>query len=165
MNSDSPLRRGRHGKPGLLLRQIATGYVPCLAAIVVLCGCGSADEPERLEVAGSVTVNGDPLAEGRIAFLPQGETPGPAVGGEIRQGRFVIPLEKGPAAGTHRVEILAMRSTGEKTTAGSGAEDPEALGDVEEQFSPEPYNRQSQLTVEVTPSTAGSISLELEIPE
>lgn len=90
-----------------------------LLVIVLLTGC-DANRGERNAVAGTVTFDEEPVVEGTITFVPIGETKGPLVGGNIKDGRYEIPAGDGPAAGSYRVEISALRETGKKAPDISG---------------------------------------------
>lgn len=82
-----------------------------LAAFVTvattLAGCNR-DSLERTAVSGTVTVDGIPLADGTIVFVPTGETRGPKAGGTIQAGKYSLSQELGPLVGTLRVEIQAV---------------------------------------------------------
>ncbi len=72
-----------------------------LLAVVAGCG-GGASEPEyasaRLE--GAVTLDGQPLANGTIQFVPRDAASGPVTQATILQGRYVatkVPLGKATA--------------------------------------------------------------------
>lgn len=113
-------------------------------------GCRQAG-PQRGEVAGQVTFEGEPLASGFIAFIPIEGTKGPTTGGPISKGTYGLSGQEGPCLGKHRVEITATRTTGRQVKAGSGADDPDALVDEVEMYIPPKYNSQSELTVSVAP--------------
>jgi hypothetical protein len=90
-------------------------------------------------VQGHVTVNGQPLKEGAIRFVPvNGETQ--ATGGIVRDGSFKVqvPVTK------QRVEFSANVVDKEKTPAN-------ANGDqiVMKALVPERYNTRSELTLDV----------------
>ena len=122
----------------------------CLAAfcLAVLAGCGGSEGCPRLQLEGTVTLDGKPLTEGHIRFIPIPDTERAMVGAKISEGRFVIPAEKGALPGKFRVEIGSSRKTGRKVPGGVMGE----LTDEYVQFLPERYNSQSHLTAEVTAS-------------
>lgn len=68
----------------------------------------------RSGVSGSVTLDGSPVAEGTVSFVPVGGTQGPLTGGNIVAGRYAIARGDGPLAGTYRVDIVALRGKGKK---------------------------------------------------
>lgn len=91
-------------------------FVPhprCLLAGIVLmaAGCG-ADGPERGAIAGKVTVAGQPLASGRILFLPQAPNKGPTATASIVGGEFSLDESDGPVVGVNRVEVEATPDLG-----------------------------------------------------
>ena len=120
----------------------------------VLCGCGGGGL-DRLPVAGSVTLDGNPLADGSITFIPTGE--GVTAGGKIADGQYEIPRSDGPVPGSHQVRINASEPTGETII------DP--AGDIEvpqmRSLIPPKYNVQSELTAEVTADGPNRFDFEL----
>ena len=124
--------------------------------LTVLAGCGQTSDRCMLE--GTVTVDGQPLAEGNIRFLPQPGTGGPSAGGKIMDGRFSIARLDGTFAGEFRVEITASRKTGRQV------ESPFAPGrftDESVQYLPAQYNSQSELTAQVTDDGANRFEFTL----
>ena len=78
----------------------------CVWIVLLLIGCGQRGDRQRLE--GTVTLDGAPLAEGQITFVPQPGTKGPTAGGQIAEGYFSIPNEGGTFTGTlHHVSELS----------------------------------------------------------
>lgn len=116
----------------------------CAVFLLVSAGCGR--QTDRQALQGTVTLDGAPLAEGYVTFVPMPGTSGPTAGGKITEGKFSVSPRQGTFVGAFRVEITAIRKTGRKL------KDP-MLGqeiDETEQFLPARYNRQSELTIEVT---------------
>jgi len=113
--------------------------------VLVVTGCDKASS--RFAIEGTVTLDGQPLSEGGIVFLPQQGTKGPMSGGEISNGKFFVSTDKGAFAGKFRVEVTASHKVGHKEKDPLGN-----LVDEYEQYLPECYNRQSRLTAEITPS-------------
>ena len=74
--------------------------------LMSLCvGCEQGGGVTRGAVKGKVTLDGSPVEEGSIAFIPTGGTEGPTAGGQIEQGQYSVPSAKGPVVGRYRVEI------------------------------------------------------------
>ena len=91
------------------------------------------------DVQGRVTLNGQPLSEGAVRFIPvNGDTP--TTGGTIRDGKFQVQV---PVA-KQRVEISSNTVDLEKTP-------PNATGDqiVMKILVPERFNIHSELTLDV----------------
>ena len=118
-------------------------------------GCGGCQD--RREVEGTVTLDGRPLAEGYIIFVPKPGTKSTAGGVNIKDGKFTVPADKGLGAGNFTVEITAGRKTG-KTSAGFMGD---KVDDVV-QFLPDRYNRQSILTAEVKDAGPNEFTFELK---
>ncbi len=111
-------------------------------SVVILAGCGPSG-PQTYDVSGTVTFDGTPVSRGEIVFRdPAGQEKG--YGGMIENGKF--SFESSP--GEKRVEITAMREVpGEFDTMNPGEKTPKL-----EQYIPEKYNGESELTVEVSSS-------------
>lgn len=123
---------------------IANRYYASLLAgcLLLLVGCGG-DRRQPLE--GTVTLDGKPLDEGAISFVPLPGATGPTAGANIAAGRFSIAADQGTFPGTFRVEITAKRKTGRQVLSDTAG----GMVDQYEQFLPARYNRESQLTANV----------------
>ncbi|MEX2169197.1 MAG: hypothetical protein WD851_07790 [Pirellulales bacterium] len=111
------------------------------AVLLAIFATGCSYGPPMGDVQGKVTLNGQPLTEGAVRFIPvNGDTP--ATGGSIRAGSFRVEV---PVA-EQRVEISANVVDREKTP-------PNATNDeiVMKMLVPERYNTQSELTLDVVP--------------
>ena len=80
------------------------------ALVLSLAGCGEGSG--RVEVTGSVTLDGQPLDSGLINFRPAEGHSAASSGGGIVDGGFELPGEKGLQPGKYRVTIQAFRKTG-----------------------------------------------------
>lgn len=133
-----------------------TSLWACLVMVPLGCmlGCGSGENYQP--ISGSVTVDGQPLDSGVITLYPEGE--GTTVGGEITDGKFSLPQEGGPIPGEYRVEIVAFRPTGETEFDIDLNEEV----DIEEQYLPTQYNRNSTLKIEVQQEGENVFPFDLE---
>jgi hypothetical protein len=108
--------------------------VICLlfASLLIGCGGGGVDEKDqRHPVRVTVLLDGKPLADGQIDFVPvDGRAPGTA---QIKDGQ----AEFGSVAGKCTVEIAAFRKFGHMREP--------------ENYLPKRYNERTQLSAEVTP--------------
>lgn len=77
-----------------------------IASVIVISmlGCG----PSSADVRGTVSLDGEAVADGVISFQPEKETPGPSVGGRIVDGEYEVP---GVLPGAYRVEIRSWKTT------------------------------------------------------
>ena len=86
-----------------------------LLAFAVLIGCGDG-RPTRVPVSGTVTIDGEPLKQGYLRFVPPNDRPS---SGEIdEQGRFTLTCfdeEDGAVLGTHKVAVIANETLDEVT--------------------------------------------------
>ena len=114
--------------------------IRCLGfVLLVLFGCGRAPVP--VPVQGTVTLDGKPLAEGKIFFIFAGKVPESL---DVKDGRYagkVLP-------GARRVEIAAYRL---KEIPADIPKSMHALIEPgRENYLPDRYHRDSDLTANVT---------------
>jgi hypothetical protein len=86
-------------------------FCGCCLLAVGIAGCGQTD-PARAPIAGRVTVGGQPLAKGRILFIPQAPNQGPATTAAIVAGEYKVPKTEGAVVGPNRVEVEADLNLG-----------------------------------------------------
>ncbi len=130
-----------------------------LACIVPLCGCGDGC-PQRVEVMGTVTIDGQPLERGAILFAPLDGTHGPKAAAEIVDGRFHLKADEGPPEGR-----LLVRITSDRPPAYLGPYDQStrpADSGVSQPRIPSWYNTASRLRVETHSETANVFHFELQ---
>jgi hypothetical protein len=108
-------------------------------------GCSNAGEG-RAPVAGEIRVGGQPLANGRILFVPLAPNEGPSASALVVNGKYELERKNGPVIGKNRVEVEA--------DIGVALDDEEAIaklrGRLPSQPIPPQYNRNSVLVYEVT---------------
>jgi hypothetical protein len=134
------------------MRALATATVK-LATICGIClviatwfGCGKKG-PHRAAVSGHVTLDGQPISQGVIQFLPTQGTTGPEAGGVITDGQYDIPQQRGPVVGKARVELRASKKTGRKIQDPTGR--PGTLTDEYKEMLPPDFNTNSSLVREI----------------
>jgi hypothetical protein len=71
------------------------------------CSGNPTDELPREAVGGKVTMDGQPLPAGTIVFKPEGNQAEAVASatGQIENGEFSIPRERGPVPGNYKVSI------------------------------------------------------------
>jgi|LakMenEpi03Aug12_release.lakeMendotaPanAssembly.Ray.scaffolds.fasta_scaffold542132_2 hypothetical protein len=111
--------------------------------LLAVAGCGSGGPP-RLRVVGAVTLDGKPLADGAISFMPAGK--GVAAGATIAGGHYVVEGARGPTPGEYRVEIRASAPSGKQVKDSFG----QASISETESIIPARYNDKTTLRVEIT---------------
>jgi hypothetical protein len=124
-----------------------------------LCAALGCSGDNRSEVSGTVKLNGQPIAEGAINFIPIDGNKGAGAGATITDGRYHIPRSAGVAAGKNRVELRAFKNTGRKVQDPTGA--PGAKVDERVMAFPPQFNDQSTLVRDVK---SGSDTIDFDIP-
>ena len=132
---------GRESAPasvcnGLLYRAL------CLTLLVWITGCGSRTSAT---VHGKVTLDGAPLDEATISFVPTAAGQRQSAWTTIKNGEYAIANTDGIGTGPFRVEIRALRPTGEKPNPNEPTLVPS------KEIVPSKYNSHSELTVEIKP--------------
>ena len=126
-------------------RNTASGVLPLVILVLVASGCGGSNRPS---VYGQVTLDGQPLEQGSISFIPTGTTKGPLTGSIIAGGEYHIKSTSGPVIGQYKVEIRSSKSTGRQVPLPSPAPPGTMIDEVVELI-PSRYNAESTLTAEV----------------
>jgi hypothetical protein len=117
-----------------------------IVALLLAAGCEK--KPQTYPISGTVTFNGQPVAEGNIRLVPKdGSILEEA--GEIRVGKFSFQSRPGPK----RVEIFATREIPPPQPGMFGAR---------EDYIPRRYNAESELTANVVPDGANVFSFPLQ---
>ncbi|QDT40585.1 hypothetical protein Pan241w_06420 [Gimesia alba] len=117
---------------------------------LTLCGCfgGSAEQIERATVSGTVTLDGKPLPEGSIQFIPDVDASGKplrgkAVQAQITEGAYRLEAGQGPTVGMNQVLINASKKTGKfQESDGQKTE-------ILKQYLPAKYNTNSTLKYDI----------------
>jgi hypothetical protein len=116
--------------------------------LLLLLGCSSG--PRMYKVAGTVTLDGRPLPDGDVLFVPLDKSLSPEAG-KIKDGRFEFQAKEGKK----RVEVSASRIL-PGGARGAGGEP------VPEEYLPDRYNSASTLTAEVTRGGPNQFDFKLE---
>src|SRR5581483_5970329 len=119
--------------------------------LLALCGCSSG-EPYPVPVRGTVSVDGKPLAEGKISFLTPGKVPEML---DIKDGQYTGKVNWGE----RRVEIAAYRPYRVPDDAPAHLRPLMAQG--KENYLPRKYHRDSTLQAEVKASGDNEFNFEL----
>ena len=129
------------------------------AALIGLCmaaqGCGAGtSRPPTAAVQGRVTLDGKPVDQALITFIPTGTANGPNAVGLIELGEYALEPENGPVIGSMRVEIRE-----------APAEDEPPPGETSKGFQtrgvpiPAQFNAQSKLTAEIEAGQTNEVNL------
>jgi hypothetical protein len=120
---------------------------------------------ERAVVAGKVTYQGQPVADGRIRFVPIKGTKAPMWGANIRDGEYEASGRGGVPVGTHRVEIVAWRTKSDAAETTKSPKSDQIMGGAPgQQYIPEKYNTKSELEI-IIPPGSGEIVRDFDLTE
>jgi len=130
----------------------ATGFAwlaSLMVGAIALTGCDSGPST----VSGTVTVDGKPLENGAISFLPSaGE--GPTAGTSIKAGKYTAEVPPG----SKRVEITGYEVIGQEPAYG----DPNGpMKDKTKSVVPPKFNQQSTLTADIKPGANDNLNFDL----
>jgi hypothetical protein len=114
-----------------------------LSCLVSLAGCGPG---VSASANGRITLDGLPLDDATISFVPMSGGQRNAGWATIANGRYAIPASNGLGIGQFRVEIRALRAIGEK----SNQNDP-TLPVPAKEVVPSRYNSKSELVADIKP--------------
>ncbi|QDU40967.1 hypothetical protein Mal4_53300 [Maioricimonas rarisocia] len=139
-------------------------------ATLLLAGCGGSDSgaPRLHPVSGTVTYNGEPLANAQVTMIADnGGTV--AVGQTDGTGAFTVTTkgEPGAVTGQHKVAVVAMEDGGSGAAPEEGSEDYALMmaGETPQPKSriPEKYSdvTKSGLTASVEAGEENTLTLEL----
>lgn len=128
------------------------------SALLIGTGCGRGTG--GVAVSGKVTLDDQPLASGTISLVPEG--PGVATAATISAGAYSIPAREGPTAGTYRVEVHSIQSSGR---AAKKIVDPDYAGDETIDVVPAKYNRDTTLRAEVKAQGPNTFDFDLKSKE
>lgn len=74
--------------------------------LLIAAGCGGPADG-RMEISGTVTLNGEALDRAMIQFCSTKPGTLPLAGAMIQSGKYSVPREQGLVAGDYRVDIFA----------------------------------------------------------
>ncbi len=123
-------------------------------AVVVLAGCG-AGGPEIAYVTGKVTMDGKPLPNATVVFVPENGRPAGATTDE--EGEYVLNFaqgRKGAIPGESTIRIMTFRDADQDENGKSIPGSPETV--------PAKYNTESTLTFHVEAGKKNVANFELE---
>jgi hypothetical protein len=113
----------------------------CVLLALLAAGCGAADG--MTDISGTVTFDGQPVAEGAITFSPL-DGKSPTAGAQIEQGQYKARVP----VGEMKVEITMPKVVGTKKIYDT----PDSpVMPVTEEGLPAKYNKESELKVSVSP--------------
>ena len=125
--------------------QVANFLLLVVLACPGMLGCGALEGgPQRAAVSGRITVDGRPLENGSVQFIPTQGTSGPVAGAGVTDGEYSLSKAQGPVVGTNRVQISGTRKTGRTSRTHLGETIEERVPVV-----PAQYNTKSTLVREV----------------
>ena len=122
-----------------------------LLAWLGLCGC-AADEYRDLklvEVSGTVTLDGQPLAGAKVSFF--GDDKRDAIGVTDANGRYILMYDSKKAGATQGAKVVRITQA-DVDVEGANPDPPTSGEGAVKEPIPARYNRNSELKADVTPS-------------
>ncbi|MEZ6132139.1 MAG: carboxypeptidase-like regulatory domain-containing protein [Planctomycetaceae bacterium] len=133
-----------------------------LSLCLVMAGCGGASGPDIASVEGTVTMDGQPLANASVVFIPENGRPGGAW--TDSSGHYVLNFSgerQGAIPGKNTVRISTYREGGQNEDG--------TMAESQKETVPAKYNAQSELTFTVEDGKANvadfAITSEGALPE
>ncbi|UUO06339.1 hypothetical protein M4951_23695 [Blastopirellula sp. J2-11] len=143
-------------------KSIQLGVIALLALYSM--GCSRSDDPfDRADASGIVTLDGKPLAEGVVYFIPKGGIVGPKAFATVTDGTFSAEGDYAPLVGNHRIEIES------RDDGGIAFDDEKAVARLVEEGRKPPqrvvvppiYNQRSILSADVVADGPNEFKFEL----
>lgn len=139
-------------------------FVAGVLSISAIAGCGHNETGlERASVSGVVNLNGTPLPDGTIRFVPVDSNSGPKVSVSVVDGSFAATAENGPVVGSNRIEIESLD--------GPAFDDEQAFAELQANPHrlhairiPPAYNIYSQLKTDIKSGESNVLHYDLELP-
>ncbi len=131
---------------------------------LVLLGSLGCQRADLASVQGRVTVNGTPLADGSLVFVPEAGTAGHELACEVHQGRFAVPRKERLKPGRYRVKVFDNSVRTFPWDDPEEYQQAESQGRLPKQLIPARYNEQTELVIDVAPGRQ-SFDFELVVPE
>ncbi|MCA9132795.1 MAG: hypothetical protein KDA45_06560 [Planctomycetales bacterium] len=122
-------------------------FLCCLSLPLLLSGCGDSG----FEIHGKVMLNGKPMEQGEIQFVPMDSTGGEHVGAVITNGEYAVEDSVRLEEGEYQVQIRSYGSTGRKVWDGMGDGTNKTMVDDFRQILPPKYNDVSELRLTLKP--------------
>ncbi len=128
----------------------------CSAGLVVMIGCSDDGSGQRVSVDGTVTLDGKPVEDALIRFVPLEK--GHDVLTTISGGQFSLDQATGPTTGPHRLMVLPNEPELDQAIAAMqrGERDP-----LRSQTIPRQYQTRSELTESFSADGPNHLRLEL----
>ena len=139
-------------------KQIQQSCLVLALLIFLIGGCGLFSSEA---IHGNVALDGQPITQGSIAFIPTGSTRGASAGCHIVDGAYRLAANSPPLEGKYKVEIRSMLPTGRKILEPPPAPRGTTMDEFRESV-PTMYNANTTLTAEITKSTRQFDFLELQ---
>ena len=124
------------------MRYLASVSIAALLFGLVAAGCSGSG---LVEIHGTVLLDGKPIEDGTIQFLPA-DGQGPSAAARLEQGKYTVPV----MPGKKKVKVEGFKTVGEKRHN----DQPDApLIPIKESIVPEKFNRNTELTREIVAGT------------
>ncbi len=130
------------------LPRAVTSATAAALLTLTLVGCGASDDLPREKLSGTINLDGKPLANGFITFLPASAEAATQGGGAIQDGAYSIPRDQGLVPGSYKVLITSSEG-GSETKIDDTNQMPGMAPVPAKEAIPAQYNAESTLTADV----------------
>lgn len=137
-----------------LKRLVARTAVFSLVLFLAFAGCGGRNSPSLADVSGTIQMDGKPLADASVTFIPASGRP--STGTTDNRGYYTMTYSEqadGVVPGSCRVMISTAKRGRENEDGESGLGLPETV--------PAEYNLDTSLVVDVKPGTSNTADFSL----
>lgn len=138
---------------------VSLAHVTCIAVGLLVAGCGGGGTG----VSGKISVNGQPLEQANIEFLPMNPSISNQFGAAVTQGAYRVDNSQQIKPGEYQVQIRAYRGMGKKVWDGMGDGTNKNMVEELTQFIPNKYNDASELKVALS-SGSNNFDADLVVP-
>jgi hypothetical protein len=151
-----------------MAKRMRYNHISFILMSLMLAGCG---HDGKVRVKGVVTLDGKPVEEAGVNFIPLGEHPHPAFAMTDKGGYFDMTTNQ-PGDGVYPGEYkvcVTKKELGQKAQAklqhAKGFESRAILGGPRIDLLPKAYGDEKRTPLRVTVPTSGSLNLELSSSE
>jgi hypothetical protein len=133
-------------------------WIGSVVVVTAFAGCSGAGGQlaDLVAVTGTVTLDGQPLSYGTVAFVPVDQTSGQVATGDIKEGKFTMVTSAsspGVVYGDYKVRIVSVEQQAAGSVAADFTPDPNAPPKEPKSLIPKKYGDINESGLEVSVQT------------